>query len=79
MFTPTIHRMCVLDPVDFSEGERGLRGAPAATAFETTHMEHLEDCHPLTGAAPTALTVVHRGVEAIVVSRQIKVNTCITE
>lgn len=68
--------MCVLDSVDFSEGERELRGA---TAFENTHMEHLEDCHPLTGAAPTALTVVHCGVEAIVVSRQTEVNACITE
>lgn len=42
-------------------------------------MEHLEDCHPLAGAAPTALTVVHGGVEAVVVRRQIEVYTCITE
>lgn len=44
-------------------------------SFENTHMEHLEYCHPLTGAAHAALTVVHGGVEAIVVSRQIKVYT----
>lgn len=44
-------------------------------SFENTHMEHLENCHPLTGAAHAALTVVHGGVEAIVVSRQIEVYT----
>lgn len=47
----------------------------AALTFENTHMERLENGHPLTGAAPTALTVVHGGVEAIVVSRQIEVYT----
>lgn len=59
--------------------ERELGAATAATALENTHVEHLEDCHPLAGAAPTALTVVHGGVEAIVVSRQIEVYTCVTE
>lgn len=56
---------------------RELRTATTATAlaFESTHMECLENGHPFTGAAPTALTVVHGGVEAIVVSRQIEVYT----
>ena len=42
-------------------------------------MEHLENCHPFAGAAPTALTFVHGGVEAIVVSRQIKVYAWATD
>lgn len=60
---------------------RELRTATTATALafentlENTHMERLENGHPLTGAAPAALTVVHGGVEAIVVSRQIEVYT----
>lgn len=41
--------------------------------FWNTHMQHLQYCHSLTGAAPTALPVVHSGVEPIEVSRQSEV------
>lgn len=36
-------------------------------------MQHLKYCHSLTGAAPTALPVVHGGVEPIEVSGQSEV------
>lgn len=52
--------------------------AATASAYGKTHVKHLENCDPLTGAAATALTFVHGGVEAIVVSRQIEVYTCTT-
>lgn len=45
------------------------------TSFDHTHMQHLEYCHSLTGAAGTALPVVHSGVEPSVGSLQSEVYT----
>lgn len=43
------------------------------TLLHRTYVQHLEYGHPLTRAAPTALTVVHRRVEPVEVGRQVEV------
>ena len=48
---------------------------PCFVIFFSTHIQHLQYCHPLTGAAPTALPFVYGRVEALVVSCQLEVYT----